>query len=571
MKFSNFRLIHLLLIFLFLVALIPVLVIAFQSIHCSRQAVFELQENALNEQLLGQEALLVNWISERATDLRGLQSNYCSHDDDLSGGCKLFNTVSSRPDTYKNLFLYDANWKLLQKSIGFSTSDSDLLSKEDRAHLKMTDELLFFRGAIRKNQGEIINIGCRLFRNKKVIGYVVGVMDISFATQKIFSSNGTYYRTLLFNKDGYTVFPKDNKILLSQFPKSLKQGSFKMLTYSLNKHEDCLAVSKLIPRTNWLLVTQVSKRRAMYWLYTLRNRNILTSILVLISISVLIWILAHFINQPFYLLNRTAKQVSSGALDVRMPIRGVSESQELAHSFNRMLDDLHALHLRLSRQEVLAEMGQLTSSIVHEFRNPLSSISMNVKALHKKVKGDALYTELAEISIKQVERMKQLLSELLKYGKPTELKLSDNLLSNCFRKVREDAQSLLLDKQLSLEVKLSSSQIQVHIDLDKFRQIFYNLIENACHACEFEGELVVSSVVVGKQIRITLTDDGPGIPKNMIQEVFLPFISAKPNGTGLGLSNVKRYVEMHGGTIFVRNRANTGAEFTIFLPIIKEN
>ena len=140
----------------------------------------------------------------------------------------------------------------------------------------------------------------------------------------------------------------------------------------------------------------------------------------------------------------------------------------------------------------------------------------------------------------------------------------------------EDAGKMAAENHgVNLFIHTSDSKDRfLYIDDAKILQVFINLIENGCQVlkgyrngkdCSEENEIHTTFQWEGDSLMVTIADNGPGIPPNILDEIFLPFISARDGGTGLGLSNVKRFIELHGGSVKAKNGDNGGAVFTIIL------
>jgi len=566
---SSVRLIHVLFVSMLVVVLIPLVVISYQSVHCAHQAVMDLQEKALNEQLVSKERLIDNWLGERQKDLRGLQRNVCVNGCGCSvaaGGCKLFNVISSRANTYDALFLYDKEWQLIQKSESAGHGGEELLTAEERKRVELSDDMILTSAHSHGGDGLVVHAGCRLRKGDETAGYVFAVMNASYAASSILSERDAHYRVRILDDDGTVIYPAGHTVETLSLSPVLRKGTSVIQNYESSEDTAVVGVSKRLDNLGWMLLVEAPQDETMKWVAVLKDRNTKTSAVVLLIAVVVMLILARLINSPFSRLSKNAKRISEGNVDIRMSMRGMAEARELASSFNAMLGALESLRRQQVQQAVLAEMGQLTSSVVHEFRNPLSSIGMNVNALKRKVGDDPVHSELAEICMEQVDRMEHLLSELLKYGKPAQLNRTVCSVDELMAKVRQDAKGILGDERMELNISVDDGNAKLHPDIDKIRQVFGNLIENAAHACGQQGTISIRASSDSEHVTFTVQDSGHGISKNLIDEIFNPFVTGKSDGTGLGLANAKRYVEMNGGTITAGNAEEGGAVFVVRLP-----
>ena len=241
----------------------------------------------------------------------------------------------------------------------------------------------------------------------------------------------------------------------------------------------------------------------------------------------------------------------------------------MRQAFNQMLDELSDVQKRLVQTATLATVGELSSSIVHEMRNPLSSIKINLQALHKKVEGDANHEELAQIASQQVGRLEEMLRDLLQYGRPVEFRT----VSTPFSKVYKETLNVIGDMAESKKVRIDLEDLlgsaRLSVDPELVCRALTNLAANAIQAAPPGGLVTVrvSADPAGAgQVIIEVIDNGSGLSPQALRGVFKPFFTTRKDGTGLGLANVKKIVELHGGTVSAYNRPENGAVFTVTLP-----
>ena len=302
------------------------------------------------------------------------------------------------------------------------------------------------------------------------------------------------------------------------------------------------------------------------WLNILRNRAILTGIVVFILVLFLATKMAASISQPLKILSGTANSIASGQIARRVPPLPGREAADVAHAFNRMMNSLNTLQQELAHSASLAAIGQLSSSIVHEMRNPLSSVKMNLQALREKVKGDSDYLELSEIALSQAARLENMLTELLGYGKALELHRLPFSLNEFVKSCVTQTNELATEKNVKIRTKIPSSETTISGDRELLYRAVVNLLRNAVEATP-QGKVVTISVQAeAGSLSFTVVDEGSGIPAGILEEIFKPFITSKENGTGLGLANVRKVAQLHGGTVIAENMETGGARFVLRIP-----
>ncbi len=216
--------------------------------------------------------------------------------------------------------------------------------------------------------------------------------------------------------------------------------------------------------------------------------------------------------------------------------------------------------------EELALIGQLVAGIVHEMRNPLSALKMNLRILERKVFLDALTTEHMNIAKDQVDRLEKMLRELLEYAKPVHPVYRTVNLKELLRTIRGDLQEIISEKRLLIETDFPSGSVEIVSDDDLLRRILENLITNAAQASPPGGTILLRLGDEPDSVRIEVIDRGKGMSPNVRSRLFEPFFTTRGDGTGLGMSNVKRFTEALHADLEVHSVEGKGTEVTVILP-----
>jgi len=233
----------------------------------------------------------------------------------------------------------------------------------------------------------------------------------------------------------------------------------------------------------------------------------------------------------------------------------------------RDLVEVHRLHAEIRRQEKLAALGGLAAGVAHEIRNPLSSIKGLATYFGEKFAPQSEDRNLAQVMIQEVDRLNRVISELLEFARPTDIKRRpydlNELLRHCLQLVHQDA----ADKQIEIQSHLASDLCRVAVDPDRMSQCILNLYLNAIEAMVSHGRLIVTSEqTVDQQVRIQIADTGHGIGAFDLEQIFNPYFTTKSKGTGLGLAIVHKIVEAHDGRIQVESVPGEGTRFILTLP-----
>jgi signal transduction histidine kinase len=212
---------------------------------------------------------------------------------------------------------------------------------------------------------------------------------------------------------------------------------------------------------------------------------------------------------------------------------------------------------QLAESESLARIGQLTTSLAHELRNPLSSIKMTIQMLLETMNLNGDNKKAVEISAKQINRLERILSEMLDFARPVRLAQESSSVNEIIRSCLEILEAKFREKRVTDKKTLQVRIPPVLIDREKIEQVVINILLNAVELIPIGGMIWVKTKQKREHqssITVKITDNGPGINRSDLPYIFDPFFSKKKKGTGLGLWNVKKIVEAHGGSVSAADR-----------------
>lgn len=238
----------------------------------------------------------------------------------------------------------------------------------------------------------------------------------------------------------------------------------------------------------------------------------------------------------------------------------------------RRTEELKVAQGKLIQQEKLAAIGEFATGIIHEIRNPLTTMKMGLNYFRKldlSVQSqERLYLALAES-----ERLERLLREILLYAKPQILNISrinlDELVVQTVNVLQMTPEAI--DRYIEYENNdegKKENDLIMEIDADKIKQLLVNLVRNACEAIEVGDrvKLRVTTDVNLQHVLITIWNGGSPIPSEILSKMTQPFFSTKSSGTGLGLAIVKRIIDAHHGRLSIESSAELGTTVTVMLP-----
>lgn len=246
---------------------------------------------------------------------------------------------------------------------------------------------------------------------------------------------------------------------------------------------------------------------------------------------------------------------------------------KIADSINTMADSLEEkgkVEEHLKRAEKLASLGQMISGVAHEIRNPLSIIRGTVQLMEKNFKDIGGLSEYVKIVKEQSDRENSVIQELLDYARPAKQQLLKMDINILIKSVLSFTNKFIQDKHVTLKLELADDLPETLIDPDKIKQVFVNIIINACEAMEKGGNFSISTKHEDKWVNIYFEDTGIGMDEEQLQKIFNPYYTTKPKGTGLGLAISNGIVELHGGFIEVKSKKGEGSVFMVALPAINK-
>jgi two-component system, NtrC family, sensor histidine kinase HydH len=236
------------------------------------------------------------------------------------------------------------------------------------------------------------------------------------------------------------------------------------------------------------------------------------------------------------------------------------------------LTELATLQQRVQLKENLAALGELSAGIAHEFKNALATISGYAQMIRSEPSGEEA-TDCAQKILDQTRNITHVITEFLKYARP--LEISDEQVP--LHPVVERIVSEISEALPAIRIRCEGAFKSVPGDEGLLRQALLNLARNAAEASTGAANggrvLLRGEVVRGPETgfqRITVFDNGPGIPSAARGKLFRPFYTTKANGTGLGLAVVQKIIIQHGGQVDARNRSEGGAAFIVTLPLCVE-
>lgn len=333
-----------------------------------------------------------------------------------------------------------------------------------------------------------------------------------------------------------------------------------------------------------------------------KKKFLFFGIITILAIStIIISIIFRNVNKPVKNLVLATKKIADGQFDYEIPVHEHDEIGELAASFKRMTErlkkadeeikelirtleekveertkELKVAQLQIIQSEKLASIGKLSATIAHEINNPLNGILTYTKLIEKRLGRDSLSEdEIQKIKsylatmIRETERCSTIVRNLLDFARQREPALKFDVNVNTLI----DDSLNFISNQISLQeievIRQYSELPPITADPQQLRQVFLNILVNACEAMPKGGKIIVRTSYLKdeEKVHVEIEDTGMGIDKEVLDKIFDPFFTTKEKGTGLGLSVVYGIVNAHKGDLKIESKKGEGTKVIIKLPL----
>ena len=299
----------------------------------------------------------------------------------------------------------------------------------------------------------------------------------------------------------------------------------------------------------------------------LRTRMFAVWILAVLVGLALTYLLARRILRPVQALDQAAAEIGRRNYGVRVEAKTEDELGRLSNTFNSMAESIQTAREDLIRQERISTIGRLSTSIVHDLRNPLAAIYGGAEMLIDN--GDLppeQVRRLAQNSYRSSRHVQELLSELSDVTRgrtqtPEPCKLNE-IVSAASEMLATQARKSGVDIRSEI-----SPDVELPLERSRMERVFENLFNNAIEAMPAGGSIRITSKTGARDVTIAIEDTGPGIEQSIASRLFEPFVTAgKKNGIGLGLALSRKTVVDHGGDMWAEPVIGSGARFLVRLP-----
>ncbi len=596
-----------LLLFIFVVAFIPLFLVTFISLRYAEQITMAILYAHLDSITQNKAKAIARWLSEKIADIRLVADSKSLQSMDAHAIDGYLESMKTHYLDYKRTVLVDLYGEIVADTANGRENyrDADWFQKAMEQGEYISD--VFFE------EGEPMFLIAVAIEKDEPVGVLCEFIDLQylndFASDMDLGKSGESY---LVNQHGIIIAHKERERILKDRVKN-----FELLTQLSKRvarvevYQDYRGV-EVIGAQTWIPQQAASGLRPMQWLliaeqdtdeaFTTVNKyemGIIALFLLLscIIISGCLWI-ARTIVHPIKNLADAAAVIAKGNFEQQLKVNRQDEIGRLTVAFNQMAQQLRSYYAKLenrvtttreelekvsdelekskealSRSEKLVALGEVSAGVAHEIRTPLTSIKLFIQSLETVFPLDDETLEDFSIIKREIDRMEEIINRFLEFARPAEPKFE----SVNVNQILSDAISLLKtrikDKKIIIETEYDENLPPIAGDGKQLGQVFLNMLLNSIEAMPDGGRITVATNIISisgegkKLLKITIADTGCGISPDLRRYIFDPFFTTKDSGTGMGLAIAFTVIEQHGGLIEVESEPGEGATFMVYLHL----
>lgn len=387
--------------------------------------------------------------------------------------------------------------------------------------------------------------------------------------------------------DGFKSFGRDSLDLKTLFASKedvtmrtfyLAPNPYSRAVIRLNNRPTCYACHSSAIKTIGYVVVDFSMHKQHNTVAFAKTFSLIfTIIMVLLILGFVLIFHYKIVRNSLAKFQAAINLINQGNLSERIKIPKSTELGKLGKSFNQMVEhfqqtqnELYMYHQKeLRSSQKLASVGEMSARLAHEIRNPITGIANAIEIIIDETKEEQNKPVLEEIR-RQVNRVNKAVSNLLNYSRTVDLDKQPGDINDIIKSVVFFLENHSTTKNIKYSVTLDPDLPFFAFDHEKIENVLMNLGLNSIQAIINDGIISYYSLFIqsNNMVRITVSDNGKGIPEDKIQDIFKPFFTTRTEGTGLGLAIAKEITELHDGELRVENNPGKGCSFHIFLPVI---
>jgi signal transduction histidine kinase len=426
-------------------------------------------------------------------------------------------------------------------------------------------------------------------KEKNMMGHQASLIELASTNDitkiRILDLQGKILRSSSEEEHGDTVGPGTmnnlKSFLSSQDPYGtyfIKQPSSIQEFRSIENKKECFGCHDQDLKHTGILEVSIDYAPAAVLLRDSQTQAIIISFIAMATLAfIIIRLFERLINRPISKLKDKMKKAQEGELEVELSSHKTDEIGGLARNFDEMLKKLKEANQKVEelyneqmvRAGHLASIGELAAGLAHEIKNPVAGMKGALEIIVQRTDESDPKREIFIEMLIQLEKINQVIQDLLSYSRPKDMKIGQVNPNKCTQDAIKLAKPHINSKDIYFHFRALENGRLAHIDCNKIQEVLLNLILNSIASIDKKGEISIQLQEKDiNELEITFADNGKGIKKEHLSQVFLPFFTTKKTGTGLGLSICKKIIEAHNGSIEVESTEKKGTKFTIRLPVL---
>ncbi|NNG01304.1 MAG: HAMP domain-containing protein [Desulfobacteraceae bacterium] len=361
---------------------------------------------------------------------------------------------------------------------------------------------------------------------------------------------------------------------LAKLVRQMITGASAWEMYSFEGEQKMAAFAPVLP-LGWSIAATIPTTELKAEARAIQTRVIQVVVITLLFAVIGVSLISYLLRRPVRNLVAATHRIAAGDLSRQIPVQTSDELGDLTHSFNRMTQNLATVQDELIRSEKLISLGRLSAGVAHEIRNPLNAMKGAIVLMQRRRKADPLIQEYTHLVMEEIDRLNNFVTDFLYFARqsrPKPVPTDVNALILTAQKLFAEQAS---NRDIRFHNHLASNLPKITIDPHQMEQVILNLLVNAMDALPDGGNISFSTFYLRSKpeddgsgnIRIEIRDNGIGIPKANLQDIFDPFFSTKESGTGIGLPLSLGIVDNHGGRLNIKPRENRGTKVILELPV----
>jgi len=566
------------------VGLIPLVGLFLYGYFTARQALIEASNEHLLSVVGARQAQIQSWLRERVADLEVISlSQDCNSlvrqasSADHAQVCHYLDSFQAGAQDYQVLALYDLNWNWVAAQTGADAHREGMIDPEFKERLPGAQGAVFAR----VHHHSKLGIGFHAAQTLQIpgqppTGYVVVSIDLTGTFAPVLADRaglGKTGRVLLADRTGTVLLDGTGEadtsaVLEEPLLHAASRESKGTVHYRDAAGKQLFAGFTVLPERDWILIAQMNEEEALALGYSLRRGILIVGLITLIAVVLVSSRTSRRLSAPLAKLASATRQINLAGPGGRVPETGGPEISDVGRALNELLESREQLQRQQAQTHALAAVGEFSSNLVHEMRNRLSSVKMNLQAIERRLKDDNEYIELSRIALAQVRRTEETLDDLLNYARPVEPVRETVALVPFLAGLADQFRAQARSLRIGIEVEDHTGESSVYADRRLLDQAVSNLVRNALEVAPAGGTVILraSASGIGDWVHLEVEDDGPGFNGLTPEQLFQPFFTTKDRGAGLGLPQTQKIAELHGGKASARTGSNGGAVFRIEIP-----